>query len=215
MRKANLRPFFRGINKIGGLAFFLNINFNNKTMRLQNMLLAQYHQLRGRPQYITAHPIVIFASFLHTDSLEFLAFLHDTDLQPVSEIFTVFLPISKKQSLNQIFLARVHDAFEMPREMRTIMLGGIVNDAMRLVSMAQISLLQLKNRYLENKALFGTLAAQYLQKFILLPAIYFDAQTYFLGIPLFQNIPQFCQEVFFLGLYPLMSLNYDPIKQKC
>ena len=80
---------------------------------------------------------------------------------------------------------------------RTILFEGLVNDAMRLVECAHLSVLHYQTKKAINTALFGDLAAYYLQKCLLFPTIYWYPQTYFLGIPLFQSISQFCTEVFF------------------
>ena len=67
------------------------------------------------PIYYDA-PVTVFASFLDLKSLQFLAYLHDAHFLPSRELFAVFLPISRKESLNRSYFARAQDALSMTRE---------------------------------------------------------------------------------------------------
>ena len=62
---------------------------------------------------------------------------------------------------------------------RTILFEGLVNDAMRLVECAHLSVLHYQTKKAINTALFGDLAAYYLQKCLPFPTIYWYPQTYF------------------------------------
>ncbi len=91
------------------------------------------------------------------------------DFLPSRELFAVFLPISRKESLNRSYFARAQDALSITGKNRTILFEGLVNDAMRLVECAHLSVLHYQTKKAINTALFGDLAAYYLQKCLLFP----------------------------------------------